>query len=169
VPSSIDVCAVLVTLPSGRGNHWRFTEPQVDQWHAWYGIDFSPLAQLPTPAPVPIAVSSVALHQWTALAEPVTCFSQDLGAIVDASFVTRRTVVATTAGRIDAVALYFDAVLAPGVTLTTDPRVPRDDNHWRHRLWLLPDPVEVAPGDAIEVTFRRQMNEPDVEVKRVDG
>jgi precorrin-6B methylase 2 len=43
VPSAIDVSAVLVALPNGRGNPWRFTRSHIDRWGAWYGIDFSPL------------------------------------------------------------------------------------------------------------------------------
>jgi precorrin-6B methylase 2 len=168
IPSSIDVSTVLVTLPNAVSSRWHFAESLVDRWRDWYDIDFSPLVEFSSPTPVAIAVNSATLHRWTAIAEPVTCFSQELGAIHGTAFAEQRTVVATTAGRVDAVALYFTVRLAPGVTLTTDPRSPRDDSSWRHRVWLLPTPVEVVRGDTLQVTLRRQSNEAVVEVRRLD-
>ncbi|MGQ0646390.1 MAG: 50S ribosomal protein L11 methyltransferase [Gemmatimonadaceae bacterium] len=169
IPSSIDVHAIPVSLPAGVRMRWRFSESLVERWRDWYGIDFSPLVDLSTPTPVAMSVKGANVHQWAAISEPVTCFSQDLGAIHDTTFVVRRTATATTAGQVDAVALYFTVALAPGLMLTTDPRSPRDDNHWRHRVWLLPFPIDVAVGDTIELTLRRQTNDAPVEVKRVNG
>lgn len=166
IPSKLEVYAIPVTLPDSIREGWRFTQSNVERWQSWYEIDFSPLIALSDRTPFQIAVTPRRLHEWTALAEPVRIFAQDLTAIGDPSFVESRKFRATATGRVDAVALYFTLQLESAVTLTTDPRQYREDSHWDHRVWGLPTSLRVSAGDELELTMRHRFAGAGIELRR---
>ena len=55
----------------------------------------------------------------------------------------------TAAGRVHGFALWWDATLAPGVTLTTSPHAER--THWDQIYLPLATPIDHAAGDALEL------------------
>lgn len=167
IPSSIDVFAVPVTLPDAVRGGWSFSAPNVEQWRRWYGIDFAPLLARSAQSLVGLFASPRRVAEWTTLAEPTLVVSQDLAAIRDTSFEREYLLRTTTAGRIDAVVMYFSIRLSPSVALTTDPRQPRDDNHWDHRVWLLPQPLEVERGEPLHLTVRQRTAQAPLELRRV--
>ncbi len=59
-------------------------------------------------------------------------------------------------GTVHGLAGWFDAELAPGVTLTTAPHAPR--THWRQAFFPLP-PFEAEAGDELEVRMRAKPRE----------
>ncbi|MBC7895722.1 MAG: 50S ribosomal protein L11 methyltransferase [Cytophagaceae bacterium] len=166
IPASIEVFAIPVTLPEAVTKRWQFTQSSVTQWREWYDIDFSPLIALSAQSVVATSASPRQLSAWEPLAAPISCFVQELSAIDRTTVEVLRPVTVTRAGRIDAVALYFTVQLSEGIALSTDPTEPRDDNHWRHRVWLLPAPMEVRAGDALELAFRHRASGAPVELRR---
>jgi hypothetical protein len=167
IPSSLEVFAVPITLPESVRNAWRFTAPNVARWRSWYDIDFSPLVEASERSPTAMACSPGRLHEWTALSDAVSVLSQDLRRIDQISVTETRAFRATATGRLDAVALWFTLGLSPSVSLSTDPREPRDDNSWDHRVWALPTSLDVEEGEELELTYRYQSEGPPVEVRRL--
>jgi hypothetical protein len=166
IPSAIEVFAVPVELPAALTDDWRFTAANAARWREWYGIDFSSLTSMSEHSLVALTARPRQVHDWKALSEPVCTFSQDLAGIRDTSFSTERSLTVTRAGRADAVAIFFRVALSPNLSLSTDPRELRDDNHWNHRVWLLPAPLDVQPGERLVLTFRQRTTEPAVELRR---
>lgn len=54
---------------------------------------------------------------------------------------------AAAAGRVHGVALWWEATLAPGITISTSPHAPR--THWDQVYLPLSTPIDLAAGDAL--------------------
>ena len=58
-------------------------------------------------------------------------------------------------GPVNAVALTFRAHLHDGVSHELDPWT-WPSSSWATSVWVLPDPVDVVPGTALQVRYRRR-------------
>ena len=102
---------------------------------------------------------------WPALGEPVTLAEIDLSALrtdrppeLDAAVETR----IVTKGRLGGVLVFFEADLAPGVVLSTNPATVDQSNHWSRALWLLPEPRTLESGTALGLRFGYRSGRSDV-------
>lgn len=169
IPSSLEVDAIPLMFPDELRRGWTFTAEAVAQWKEIYGIDFSPLVDVSARSPFSMAMSPKRLAATLGIAEPISMLRRDLADIRDLSFTATAVTPALHRGRIDAVGLSFTARLSPGVSLTNDPRVAREDSSWDHIVWGLPTPVPVEKGEAIEVTVRHRMDGPPLSVRAGGG
>jgi SAM-dependent methyltransferase len=119
-----------------------FTLPVVDIFRESFdGLDFSPAVAWATNSCYSAMLAPAALFaepkRFTDFVPPVTT------GLFDASleFTFNRP------GRLRALAGWFTANLAPGITLSTEPGV---ETHWGQHLFLLPE-TRVAAGDRIRV------------------
>src|SRR5262249_3842319 len=132
VPSGLTMYAYPARMSASERAKRCFGEEAIAAWRARYGIDFSPLLALPPPRYV--APRSIEVGRWEALAEPASLGEVD--------FTTCETTLAlsgrgrfTHDGQVDAIVVYFDLDLAPGVTMTTAPKVADATNHWLTPVW----------------------------------
>jgi type I protein arginine methyltransferase len=165
VPSTLEMFAMPVTLPSDVRRHWTFTNEAVAEWRSAYGIDFSSLPESSSRSWWKMTVSQRRLAAFPMLTEPLSLLRRDLAQVGEVAFSATARGRATASGEVGAVALFFGLSLAPGIDLDTDPRFPRPDNSWDHLVWGMPTPLAVREGDEIEVTLRYREDGPPIELR----
>ncbi len=84
------------------------------------------------------------------LAPPVPAVSLDLANDVPEAFKFEVQVTIERAGRLDGIGGFFDATLAPGISMSTSPLAQRRINR-KNSVFPLEDPVDVRPGDRIDI------------------
>jgi hypothetical protein len=89
------------------------------------------------------------------MSEPGTLAHVDFRDEVSGDLTGATTLVSSQAGVVDGVAVGFELDLADDVVLTHDPAHPRVGS-WTYYVALLGEPINVAAGDALDVTLRRQ-------------
>jgi type I protein arginine methyltransferase len=109
-----------------------------------YGIDFGPIADLP------LRQSRLVTLDERQIAEPV-CVLGTLDMQTITSTPERFTGVLNVEREATAFGLlvWFEATLAPGVTLGTGPHHP--PSHWRQLFLPFPQPLEVTPSRALSI------------------
>ena len=154
VPSRLKVFAVPVAVPERSIRRLTFTPDILETWRSRYGIDFSALEEA-APSSFSFLIDPMRLA-GSVLGTPVVVFDADLATAdtevrhVDGAF------DATTTGRVNGVLTYFDAALGPGIQVSTHPDRVRQDNHWRHPVWMLPDPVMLKAGRRYGLSYSYQ-------------
>lgn len=91
----------------------------------------------------------VMLDRAAFLGEPASLGRVELTRLDRADFAGRATLSAARAGTMDGLGGWFLAELAEGVHITNAP--PNQARSWSHRLLPLERPLEISPGDQIEV------------------
>jgi len=151
IPHRLAVFVVPIELPSIFRNRYLVSPETIARWQHEIGVDFSALAHLAQSAPATFQESQMMVSQWIALAEPELISDFDLAQPWSATQPANARFTATREGRIDAFVLWFRAELAEGITLSTDPRMPRIDNCWGHPVYLLATPANVRCGDRVQM------------------
>jgi hypothetical protein len=57
------------------------------------------------------------------------------------------------AGQLNGVVAYFEAELAPFVSLSTDPEHAPRESSWRNPVWFYNDPLSVREKDSLTLSF----------------
>lgn len=154
VPSRLKVFAVPVAVPARSIRRLIFTPETLETWRSRYGIDFSALGDA-APSSFSFLIDPMRLA-GSVLGTPVVVFDADLATVdaevrhVDGAF------EATTSACVNGVLTYFDAELGPGIRVSTHPDHVRQDNHWRHRVWMLPNPVMLEAGRRYGLSYSYQ-------------
>ena len=160
VPSRLRVLALPVAVPEERLRRVTFTPDVLETWRSRYGIDFGALRKA-APSSFSFLVNPERLA-GRVLGAPVLVFDAHLASAdawvraeadvrhVDGAF------DATASGRINGVLICFDAEVGPGIRLSTHPDRVGRDNHWRHRVWMLPEPVMLESGRRYRLSYSDQ-------------
>lgn len=153
VPATIRIFGLPVTIPRERLTKWVFDRDNVGKWRSWYGVDLSPLATAGHGNPAYFRLDSRRASEWKPLSRPVLLAEADLKAnrtpVVDVA----REVTATASGRLNGILVYFEADLEPTTALSLHPLQVRAGNHWRSRVWILPEPCALRLGDRFELQY----------------
>jgi len=156
IPSAMRVWALPVSVPENKLAPWHFTPDATSRWHDDYGFDFSALLEAAPVTPLHLQLKTAVAREFPALAEPVMVanidVSQPFSSAIDAVF----DFVATAAGRLNGILIYFDLTLSADRTFTTEPHVADDANSWGHRVLVLSPPLEVKEGDALALHLDRR-------------
>ena len=139
VPRSVDVIAAPVELHYDHGELSRWTQPQ-------YTLDFAPLLELGANN-----LLWAEIDPGNVLAEPVPIIEVDFRVEPEPDVAGRARFVAKGGGVLHGIGVWFNAELVPGRSLTNGP--PLRTPSWNHGLLPLLDPIEVSPGDEIDVTI----------------
>lgn len=137
IPASLGLeCALVTDEALYEDGSFLETQP--------YGIDFGPIADLP------LRQSRLVVLEEDQISGPVCCLGTlDMATIERTPERFRATLElereATTYGLL----VWFDALLAPGVTLGTGPHHP--PTHWRQVFLPFPQPVPITPGQPVHV------------------
>jgi hypothetical protein len=166
IPSELALYAVPVQVPDDVFARNTFTTRVVENWRAWYGIDFSPLAAIAERSPHQIMVRPSQLGDYAVLGEPVTILHRTFRDQQPPVVETRTSFTVTRRGRLSGILLFFELGLSPSTRLSTDPAHVRLDNHWRHVVWALPAPHEAREGDRFDLVYRHGMDGDAIEVTR---
>ena len=161
VPQTITIFALPLTVPDRIVRRCCFTPEVLENWRSWYDIDFSALARSAAPWSF---TCSPGILGGRALADPVPV--ADLRSAQSSAVAADRCFTATASGRLNGVMICFEAELSPGIRLSTHPD--QGDCSWKHRVWMLPEPLTAVPGSRYLLTYRHGVpGQPDgVHVRR---
>lgn len=129
IPRQLRVHAFAVEMPAKDRDRLRVSDAALESWRQEFGLDFSALAELSRQTPANIQVKPAQLTQWSALAESRCVADFDLTRASHPREPATAIVECRRAGRLEALAVWFEADLGSGQWLTTDPASFRPDNH----------------------------------------
>lgn len=155
IPEGVRIFAVPVAVPSAWLAKRVFTAEAAAAWSQEYGIDFCSLAREPLREGHSLWLQPTEARDWPTAAAPVAVFSADMRSATFSSAEVLRPVQAERSLRVNGVLEFFEAELAPGVTLSVNPATAAESNHWRLRLVPLQNPLEVRAGDWLEMYYRQ--------------
>ncbi len=155
VPSQVKVFGLPVTLPEDELMKRAVTDETLRNWKSWYGIDFSPLADMTRASSQPLfSVRPQSARDWQTLSEPVLLAKVDFKAFEHLVVDNTITVTAKAAGQLNGLLIYFRLVLGPTTRLSTHPAQAHADNHWRSPVWYVVDALSLQPGDQFSVNYQ---------------
>lgn len=156
VPQRLAIYGIPMAIPEETLQQFTFSEAAVENWATWYGFDFSPLRNALRGRAHVVQVNPQRAKHWSALGAPILFADLNLGTVKQPVVDQMHHVVASEAGCLNAVLVYFTLDLGNGYSISTAPEVAPDDNHWKCPVWLLGEGVNVEAGDtfAIRYTYR---------------
>src|SRR5262249_26963941 len=89
------------------------------------------------------------IRGWRTLGPPALLHAFDLAVQSLPSLETETTIQIEREGNLGGFLVHFDADLAEGIRITTEPSSVQRSNHWRAPLWLLPSVITVQPGELL--------------------
>jgi len=168
VPQRLRIHAFPVELPARFRDRLRVSPTALADWQREYGVDFSALAALSQRTPGSLEAKPVDVAQWNALAPSKCIVDYDLSLSTQPRQKAAATFECCAAGTLDAAVLWFDAELAAGQSLSTDPGSFRADNHWSHPVYLLGEPLSLQLGDRVRLEIE-DGNPTPVLARRIEG
>lgn len=154
VPASLRIDVLPVEVPAEVIERFRFTHHRARAWSERYGLDFRSLVSASDEYDHRVKLNTYETRGWKRLSHPVTVADVDLlhaaSHMIDASL----SLVVNQTGSVSGMLILFDADLGPGVRLSVHPDVATPSNSWGSVLQLLAQPLEVAPGEELQLRYR---------------
>jgi precorrin-6B methylase 2 len=152
IPSALRIHAMPIVVPEKVRQGTFFTPEVLERWQRWYGLPFRPLLD-PGAAGVVTQVSLVrtfvkpwTARQWPQLGPPALLQGFDFAMQCFTPSSSEAMLCLEREGVLGGLLIYFEADLAEGVRITTQPSCVDRRNYWRSPLWLLPSILEVRGG-----------------------
>lgn len=153
VPQRLAIYGIPMAIPHDTLQQLTFSEAAVENWATWYGFDFSPLRNTLRERTHVIQVNPKQTKHWSALAASILLADLNLRTVKQAAIDQTHRVVASDAGVLNAVFVYFTLELGGGYQISTAPDAAADSNHWKCPVWLLGEGVHVEVGDTFTVRY----------------
>jgi hypothetical protein len=154
VPGSLRIFGIPVSVPDEERGEYVFTPSGLEQWKAWYGLDFAALGATNRDALLTHWMDASRVRRWPPLAAPALLAEIDLAALDDAAAGGEADVTVRKNGTLGGLVLYFDLRLSPSVSHSTDPRHAGADNHWLNPVYLFVEPMELRRGETVRISYR---------------
>jgi hypothetical protein len=157
VPSSLKIFGLPITIPDAELGKLTFARGTVQNWRAWYGIEFAPLVKIAKNLPIKSRfkyfVNPYDMRNWNILSTPVLLANVDLRTWRGAWIRTIKTVTATESGHLNGFIVYFELQVGPSTFLSTHPRVVDETNHWHSPVRVFTSPLAIRAGDRFDVAY----------------
>ena len=150
IPFGLKIQAALVSLPSRLRD--IPCKKNVKKWQTEYGIDFSPLLELPQ-----------RLQRRTISSQNCADvqFPENLSELAEIDFRSHESFTLEAPAKVTApaqspgqgVIVSFVAQLTEELNITTYPELAGPTCHWASQLWLLPGPSCTPPGGSLEILY----------------
>lgn len=155
IPNNLTVYGLPLNIPRSELNKHVATDDTLQSWKAWYGIDFTPLAEAGDRSSYSkFFINPHSTVQWPVLSDPVvlaeTSFALNEPVVIDRQV----EVVATSAGQLNGLLIYFEAGLGTTATLSTSPSQSREENSWRHPVFYFGETLTLQPGDRFAIHYQ---------------
>ena len=157
VPHALSLFARAVLLPEAEIRQRTFGRAAIARWHDLYDIDFEPLLDSASPAPLHTITEAEVVGTWPQAGPPAALISVDLTSFVEAVVHASADLVVDPPGRVNGIALTFRAHLHDGITHTLDPWA-RPASSWGTSVWVLRDTLELPSESRLRVTYRRRVH-----------
>jgi precorrin-6B methylase 2 len=154
IPAALRTYVMPVVVPEKVRQQAFFTPEVLERWHRRYGLPFRALldgndAGAKQLSLVRTLVDPWIARRWQALGPPALLDAFDLAAQSLTPFASTATFCLESAGNLGGLLVYFEADLANGIGISTEPTCVHRSNHWRTPLWLLPSTLEVHAGSKL--------------------
>lgn len=154
VPNRLKVFGLPLTIPPDKLVEHTVAAESVQNWQAWYGVDFNALATVARQTPHQFSLNPYEARDWHTLSEPVLLADLDLKTNRHTMLDYTHTVTATTSGILNGLLVYFELDLGPTTRLSTHPAVVEPSNHWLTPVWVLLEALSLEAGDYFKVRYR---------------
>lgn len=156
IPRALRVAGILVDLPETVRQEFAFSSATVAKWQRDYGFDFSPLSDAQVSDAVRLRLPTVDARKLPRLSASFEILNADLTGTTSAHVETLQEIRPQQAGVARGLLCFFEIDLADQVTLSTEPDLALDTNHWGNRVIPFPQPVAVTPGTPVVVRIERR-------------
>jgi protein arginine N-methyltransferase 1 len=169
IPNRIKIFGQLVTIPRIELTEHTFTAEVIENWRSWYGIDFSPLAEVAKNSLHKSFIKPLEAINWTSLGEPVLLAEVDFKNIGQLVIDNTVTVTANISGPLDGLLEYFEIELSPTSSYSTNPKLVDKDCVRRNPIWVFTDPLILKVGDQFKITYqyRKTEDKSKVSIRRI--
>jgi SAM-dependent methyltransferase len=157
IPSGLRILGQPVELPDEEIRRRLFRPEALDTWRSWYGLDFSPLGRVASLDGSLDYVNPRRMRKWKTLSEPVLLVDMDFRTWNRTWIRSRKTLSATSQGRLDGLVIFFELMAGRTPFLSTRPAAVRKDNHWLAPLYLFNDVQTVRSGDVLSVSYEYRL------------
>jgi SAM-dependent methyltransferase len=164
IPESVQILVQPVTVPDSEQANRRLFPGDADEWSAWYGFDFSPVAGVAKSEAVEFRADPGPTEQWPALGDFVVAADIDLARVTSPVVDTQVDLPISRGGLFNGVTVRFGLDLCAGVRLTNAPA--SADCSWQTWVCLLDDAHRVQPGDRFRLRYTNAARMPRVSVER---
>ena len=171
LPSGIKIFALLMHIPEYQLSKLTFTPSAVDAWRSYYGIDFAPLVSIARKNKASSLfgynINPNSMTDWKVLSAPVLLADLNLGRPHRRRLESRVRGVASAAGVLNAVVMYFELKDGVETFLSTDPKLVDERNHWLSPVRLLEEAITLKAGTefSIRYLYRRACGISECEVR----
>jgi precorrin-6B methylase 2 len=154
IPRRLSLRALPVEAAADWLAHQLFRPESAARWAEWYGIDFSVLPTLPVASGSRRLVLPRGAEAVKVLGPMVDLAEAEFYPTWHTTMESAPVAELTLAGEWNALQIFFEAELSPGIVLSTDPRPAAEEkpDHWATPLWLLPAQA-VQPGQRWQIDF----------------
>ena len=154
IPSLLRIHATPVVVPERIRRMFFFTPELLHRWQRWYGLPFPVLLDPKDPLASDVRLFRVFVNPWTArrwttLGAPALLQTFDLAVSSLTAFEFEARLRLGDHGRLGGFLVHFEADLAEGIRISTEPSCVDKSNHWRIPLWLLPSILKVRAGEKL--------------------
>jgi len=149
LPARIELWSVLVAVPPEVTAMHRFETDSLKEWEQNYGIKFTALQA--DDAAATFSISPQAARHWPWLSQPVKLLDADMFAGEQVSGPTMPDITVTQDGLVNGMLLFFTAVLAEGIQISTNPTSVDEACHWRNVVRLFPASRKFSCGDLVKL------------------
>lgn len=153
IPARIEVYALPVTIPAEIYSEYVFTQADLQNWLAWYGVDFSPLSESKLEEPFFFGVNTYETRSWSRLAGGKHLLSVNFGGIDSLVIQAETQFEAEIDGLLNGVLIYFDLVLSDVVHLSISPDDTDPTNSWDTLVWLVTQPIDLKRGEHLRLRY----------------
>jgi type I protein arginine methyltransferase len=154
IPGGLKIFGLPVTVPESERRNHIFTPKTLQDWKAWYGIEFSPLATVNRNTLLRSLINSYTLRGWRALSAPILLAEINLKRCPQGAVESTRTATASASGELSGLVVYFELTLTPTRHFSTHPAAVDKTNHWLSPVWLFTDTLSLNSGDQFYIIYR---------------
>jgi hypothetical protein len=144
VPIEIDQDLYLLSAPAREA---------IERWRGDYDIDFAPLSDFVDNLFELTYVTTERAAEWKRLGEPVELARVELDSFTSLAVRGSGEGTVLHQGRCNGVLLFFSCEVSNGNVITTDPEIAGRENSWAIPIWIMAEPVDVAPGDRFSLRY----------------
>jgi Ribosomal protein L11 methyltransferase (PrmA) len=155
IPHTLTLLARPLRLPDGDARQRAIGRAAIERWRGLYDMDLQPLLDAAAPGPVNMPTEAEVVAGWPPVGPPVTLAALDLATFSEASVRASADLVVDDLATVNAVAVTFRASLHGSIEHTLDPWT-WPTSSWATSVWVLPEPLQVGPEDALRVRYNRR-------------
>jgi len=169
IPNKVKIFGLPVTIPRIELMKHTFTAEAVENWRSWYGVDFSPFAEVAKNSPHKFSIKPVEALYWISLSEPVLLAEVDFKDIGQLVIDNTATVTANVSGPLDGLLEYFEMEVGQAMRYSTHPKLVDKDCVRSNLVWVFAAPLILRAGDKFTVTYqyRKTEDKSKVSIRRI--